>query len=152
MMTPRVVTALPKAMQCVGRRYVQFFNRRHERTGGLWEGRYRSAMLDDERYWLNCLRYVELNPVRAGLVDRPEGYRWSSYRTHALGVADALLTAHPLYLGLGGTPAERQHTWRGRCGGVESPEDLAETLRVLRGDRPSQYFPTLSRPVPGSDP
>jgi putative transposase len=72
MVTPATATALPRAMQAVGRRYVPYFNERYKRTGSLFEGRYRSLVIDEESYWVTCMRYVELNPVRAGLVDRPK--------------------------------------------------------------------------------
>lgn len=85
MATPATATGLPRAMQSLGRRYVRYFNDRYDRTGTLWEGRFRSALILNERYWLTCLRYVEMNPVRAGIVGAPESYRWSSYRAHAFG-------------------------------------------------------------------
>ena len=79
MVTPESPGALSRAMQSLGRRYVRYFNDRYERTGTLWEGRYRTAIITDERYWLTCMRYVEMNPVRAGLVASAESYKWSSY-------------------------------------------------------------------------
>lgn len=124
MLTPGTATALPRAMQCVSRRYVQFFNRRYERTGSLWQGRYRMSVIHDERYWLTCMRYVELNPVRAGLAKVPEDYRWSSYRIHAVGEPNALVTPHPLYLALGATADSRREAWRRTCGAAMTPEDL----------------------------
>jgi putative transposase len=122
MMTPQSQSALSLTLQGIGRRYVQFFNGRQQRTGGLFEGRYRAWMLDDERYFLTCMRYIELNPVRAGIVTVPDAYRWSSYRAHGLGAANDLLVAHPLYLGLGDTEAARQATWRTQCQVTPSEE------------------------------
>jgi putative transposase len=113
--TPSLASSLPDMMQDIGRTYVPQFNRRYERTGSLWEGRYRASPIGDEKYWLTCLRYVELNPVRAGLVASPELYEWSSYRAHAFGRQDPLLTPHPLYLAQGQTPAQRQQAWRAMC-------------------------------------
>src|SRR4029434_582656 len=114
--TPGSEKSMPKLMQALGRRYVPFFNRRYERTGALWESRYKPALLHDERYWLTCMRYVELNAVRAGIVCGPEQYRWSSYLHHALGAHDDVVTEHPLYLSLGTSFEGRQQAWREICG------------------------------------
>ena len=91
-------------MQSVGRRYVQYINRFYRRTGSLWEGRYKSSLVQAETHLLACLRYIELNPVRAGMVRDPSQYRWSSYRANGLGYPDPRLKAHPLYPSLGPTP------------------------------------------------
>jgi len=115
MVTPESVTSLPRTMQSLGRRYVRFFNTRHSRTGTLWEGRHRIARIYDERYWLASMRYIELNPVRAGLVKLPDEYDWSSYRSHAYGERDSLIEPHPVYEGLGATAARRQDAWRQLC-------------------------------------
>jgi len=119
-------------MQAVGRRYVQFFNRRYARTGGLWEGRYRIALVYDERYWLTCLRYIELNPVRAGIVASPDQYRWSSYLHHAFGKADQLITEHALYAALGSSPHARELAWREISGQHVSPDQLELMRRSIR--------------------
>ena len=115
MVTPQDVTGLPRTMRQVGIRYVKYFNRKYDRIGTLWNGRYRSLLITDERYWLTCLRYVELNPVRANMVVDPADYRWSSYRTHAFG-AETWRTPHPIYLALGAADAERQGAYRSLCG------------------------------------
>ena len=95
--TPRREHAVPRMMQSVGRRYVQYINKKNRRTGTLWEGRYRASLVEAEPYLLTCYRYIEMNPVRArGMVDTPEQYRWSSYHANALGHGDAWLTPHPL--------------------------------------------------------
>jgi putative transposase len=78
----------------------------------LWEGRYRAAPIDSEAYFLSCCRYIELNPVRAGMVGHPRDYSWSSYRAHALGRADTLVSDHPLYHALGRSGANRQDAYR----------------------------------------
>jgi putative transposase len=96
----------------LGRRYVQYVNRSYRRTGTLWDSRYKSSLIQAETYLLACQRYVELNPVRAAMVEDPAHYRWSSYRANALGQADALLTVHPVYLALGRGPKERQGAYR----------------------------------------
>ena len=109
-----------------------FFNCRYERTGPLWESRYKPALVHDERYWLTCMRYVELNPVRAGIVTAPEMYRWSSYLHHGLGTYDELLTEHPLYLGLGISPEARQQAWREMCGHQIPPNELGKLRQALK--------------------
>lgn len=106
--TPETRTGLPRMMQAVGRRYVQAFNQRHQRTGTLWEGRYRATAIQTERYLLACMAYIDLNPVRAGLVVKPEDYPWSSF-AHYRGLrSDKLLTPHPIWWQLGNTPFERE--------------------------------------------
>lgn len=111
-------------MQSLGRRYVRFFNDRYERTGTLWEGRHRIARIFDHRYWLACMRYIELNPVRAGLVSSPDQYAWSSYRAHALGTFDPVIDPHAVYEGLGLTPSRRQDAWRQLCDAPLKPAQL----------------------------
>jgi putative transposase len=92
LVTPTHQDSLPKTFQSLGRRYVQYFNATHDRTGTLWEGRYRATLIESEAYLLTCCRYIELNPVRAEMVRHPRDYRWSSYHYHAEGKSDPLLT------------------------------------------------------------
>jgi len=99
-------------MKALGQRYVQYVNRQYRRSGTLWEGRFRSCLVQQEDYLLCCQRYIELNPVRAGMVEHPAEYRWSSYRTNAQGEASSLLTPHLLYLQLGNDAEERQRNYR----------------------------------------
>ncbi|MEI7432114.1 MAG: transposase [Betaproteobacteria bacterium] len=99
-------------MKMLGQRYVQYFNRAYRRSGTLWEGRFRSCLLQEEGYLLECHRYIELNPVRAAMVEHPAMYRWSSYRANAQGEASLLLRPHSLYTLLGKTPEERQAAYR----------------------------------------
>jgi REP-associated tyrosine transposase len=112
LMTPQTESGIGKVMQSVGRRYVQYFNFTSGRTGTLWEGRYKATLIDTERYLLTCYRYIELNPVRAGLVAGPGEYPWSSYGANALGRFDPLVTWHSLYLGLGTEPKTRRAAYR----------------------------------------
>jgi putative transposase len=98
--TPEDEQSLPRTMQSVGRRYAQYFNRTYHRSGSLWEGRYKSGLVDSDRYLLACYRYIELNPVRADVVGRPEDYPYSSYHANALGKPDGLVTPHSIYLDL----------------------------------------------------
>lgn len=98
-------------MKMLNQRYGQYFNWRHGRTGSLWEGRYKSCLVQGERYLLICQRYIELNPVRAGIVVLPGQYCWSSYRSNAQGMHDDLLSPHSLYLMRGSDASERQKTY-----------------------------------------
>lgn len=107
LVTPTVVGAASAMMQALGRRYVGYFNTRYRRTGTLWEGRFKACLVDSDDYLLRCYRYVELNPVRARMVDDPGRYRWSSYACNAMGADDWLVTPHPSYLSLGATRKER---------------------------------------------
>jgi len=128
LVTPDNKDSVPRTMQVLGRRYVRHFNFSYRRTGTLWEGRYRAAPIDSEAYFLSCGRYIELNPVRAKLVARPLDYRWSSYRAHAHGKADPLLTSHAVYEGLGRNAAAREGAYRAL---FETPlaKDFVDALR-----------------------
>ena len=107
--TPGAVSAM---MHSLGRRYVRNFNKVHARTGTLFEGRFRSSLVDTDSYLFTCYRYIELNPVRGGLVADPGAYRWSSHRHNALGADNPLICEHAEYQGLGSTPAERRRAYR----------------------------------------
>lgn len=107
LITPDNKFGISKTMQSIGRRYVQYFNKSYSRTGTLWEGRFKAALIDSEQYALTCYRYIELNPVRAKMVDDPSDYRWSSYHKNAEGKPDQLVFPHELYQRLGRTQAER---------------------------------------------
>jgi putative transposase len=109
--TPSTKDAIPNAMQRIDAGYSRYFNRKHRRRGTIWGGRYKAKVIEDERYWLTVLRYIEQNPVAAGLVRRPDDYVWTSYRVHAHGVS-SWLSSHQVYDGLGGTPHERQEKYR----------------------------------------
>lgn len=106
--TPSTETGLALMMQKVGRFYVPWFNHKYERSGSLFEGRFRTSLIDTEHYFLACSRYIELNPVRAGLAPAPLDYPWSSYAHHAGVRADGLVTDHLLYWGMGNTPFQRE--------------------------------------------
>jgi len=127
--TPEFGDSISKVFQSVGRRYVQYFNHTYGRTGTLWEGRYRATVVDSERYLLTLMRYIELNPVRAGMVAHPRDYPWSSYRYHALGESGPnaeWLTTHDEYLRLGSHDEERQSAYRQLFRAAVSGEDLKE--------------------------
>jgi len=112
LMTPENVGGISHAMQRLGRRYVAYFNQAYRRSGTLWEGRFKACLIDSERYLLTCYRYIELNPVRAAMVDAPERYAWSSYHANACGTYDPLVDPHTEYLSLGSNPEERSETYR----------------------------------------
>lgn len=116
--TPSHAKALPKTMKAIDCGYTKYYNHKHGRMGTLWNARYRSKLIQDEGYWLTCLRYVELNPLRAHLVRTPAEYRWTSYRVHAFGAFNDWLVPHRVYLQLGETPSERQAAYRAICSGV----------------------------------
>jgi REP-associated tyrosine transposase len=110
--TPQQDGAVSLMMQAVGRRYVQYFNYQYQRSGTLWEGRYKSCLVQAERYLIEVYRYIELNPVRAKMVEDPSEYVWSSYQINALGKTSDLCTPHTEYLRLGATKDERMKNYR----------------------------------------
>ena len=110
--TPGKKDGIPLMMQSLGRRYVQYFNYTYRRTGTLWEGRYKSSLVQTERYFLQCQRYIELNPVRAGMVTDPSEYAWSSYRCNGMGIVSDLCTPHEEYMKLGRYGIQRLRTYR----------------------------------------
>ena len=134
LLTPPTAEALSRMMQSLGRRYVGWFNARHRRTGTLWEGRYRAGLIEGERHLLACMRYIEANPVRAGLCTEAAQWPWSS-AAHHLGLGrQALITEHRLYWSMGNTPFEREHAYREFMGqGVSAQERAQFTEAALRG-------------------
>jgi putative transposase len=109
--TPATADGPAHMMKTLGERYVRYVNRRYERTGSLWEGRYRSCLVQDS-YLLACHRYIELNPVRAKVVAHPYQYPWSSYRRNAHGGPDKMITPHPIYDALAQSPGARESAYR----------------------------------------
>jgi len=112
LITPEGDGGLSRMMQTIGRRYVRYLNARYQRTGTLWEGRFKSSLIESERYFLACSRYIELNPVRAQMVSDPSQYLWSSHRHNAHGETDQLITPHAVYHGLGSSPADRRAAYQ----------------------------------------
>jgi putative transposase len=112
LLTPMDAKAVPGLLISLGRRYVQYINRTYRRTGTLWDSRYKSSLVHADTYLLTCQRYIELNPVRAAMVNDPADYRWSSYRANGLGEPNPRLTPHALYDALGQREAERQAAYR----------------------------------------
>lgn len=130
LVTPQDVDGVSRLVQSVGRRYVRHINNRYQRTGTLWEGRFRSSIVGEESYFFACSRYIELNPVRAGIVTQPGEYRWSSYLSNVTGKLDPLLSPHPLYLALARTTEAR----RLRYSALFDTEIPAEDQVKLRND------------------
>lgn len=132
--TPQTADGLPKMMQAVGRSYVRYFNDSQKRSGTLWEGRYKSTLIQTERYLLACMVYIDLNPLRAGMVGAPQDYLWSSH-LHYLGARqDRLITPHPLYWELGNTPFAREAAYADLVqAGVNPVQQAALTEATLRG-------------------
>lgn len=112
LMTPGTAKAAGVLMKRLGQHYVQYINRTYSRSGTLWEGRFRSCLTQEEDYVLSCYRYIELNPVRAGMVNHPADYPWSSYRSNAQGEKSGVLAAHPLYTSLSMDETDRHSAYR----------------------------------------
>ena len=136
LVTPESETGIAKLMQAVGRRYVQYINRSYKRTGSFWEERYKFSLIQAETYLLTCMRYIELNPVRAGMVQDPGQYRWSSYRHNGLGQADSRITPHPLYLAIGQDAADRQAAYRAVFRSALDDEALSDIRLALSQGQP----------------
>ena len=132
LLTPTTLGAPARLMQSLGRRYVQYANRHYRRTGSLWEGRYKSSVVQAESYLLACMRYIELNPVRATMVVDPGDYRWSSYRANGLALPDARLTPHSIYLGLDAEPAFRRNAYRALFHPQLDAEAASEVRQALK--------------------
>ena len=126
LLTPQQSDSAALLMRRQGQRYAQYVNRTYQRSGTLWEGRYRSCIAQDERYVLACYRYIEMNPVRANMVEHPAEYPWSSYLVNAGGKLSDLVTLHKSYFHLGATAAERQFAYRALFDSGLSDETLAE--------------------------
>ena len=132
--TPSVADALPGLMQALGRRYVRYFNDRHHRTGTLWDGRYKSTLVQSESYLLTCMAYLDLNPVRAGMVAQAADYAWSSYGHYTGRRQDKLVTPHPLAWELGNTPFAREAAYATLVqGGLAQHQQVAITDSALYG-------------------
>ena len=128
LLTPTRENGVALLMKHLGQRYVQYVNRTYGRSGTLWEGRYRSCLTQSENYVLACYRYIELNPVRAGMVSRPDDYRWSSYSANGLGRADGFITPQEEYLRLAQHDGARREAYRG----LFNAQVNAETVKKIR--------------------
>lgn len=128
LVTPLHERSASELMKSTGERYVQFVNRRYGRAGTLWQGRYRSCLVQDEIYFMVCQRYIEMNPVRAGMVTNPALHKWSSHRAYAYGDANPVITPHSLIDGLGFNKTSRQIAYRSLFDQV-IPSGTVEHLR-----------------------
>jgi putative transposase len=135
LVTPSSSGAVSRMMQWLGRQYVGYINGRYRRTGTLWEGRYKSCLVDTERYLLTCYRYIELNPVRAAMVADPGDYVWSSYRANAQLLPDLVVMPHAEYLRLGADAAERCVAYRELFKEALSADHLAEIRAYVQQQR-----------------
>ena len=133
--TPNAPGALSRMMQAIGRRYVACFNARYHRTGTLWEGRFKAALVGSARYALACYRYVELNPVRAQMVASPGAYPWSSHGHNALGRHQVLITPHAAWRELGHTDEARRASYLALVNEQLRPEELDEIRRYTQQQR-----------------
>ena len=132
--TPETAEGIPQMMQSVGRRYVRYFNQRQARTGTLWEGRYRSTLIQAERHLLACMVYIDLNPVRAGIAETAADYPWSSHGHYVGRRSDKLVTPHPLWWQLGNTPFAREAAYLELVqSGLAPAQERALTDSALRG-------------------
>ena len=136
LITPRESDSISRIMQHVGRQYVRYINQSYKRSGTLWEGRHKSSLIDADTYLLSTYRYIELNPVTAGMTSSPEDYRWSSYRANAWGEADKLVTAHPLYLELAGSDDSRLRAYRELFATALSKTDVHTIRQTLNACYP----------------
>ncbi|GJL76405.1 MAG TPA: transposase [Nitrosomonas nitrosa] len=112
LVTPKTADSISLLFQSIGRHFVPYINKTYQRRGSLWEGRHKGNILESEDYFLICMRYIEMNPVRVAMVEHPAQYRWSSYAANALGVDNAIVRPHELYLALDKTPETRQAAYR----------------------------------------
>lgn len=133
--SPSSAGGIAKMMQAVGGGYVRCFNTRHHRTGTLWDGRYFSSLVGGDSYFWNCHRYIELNPVRAGMVGRPGDYRWSSHARNAHGRPDPLVSPHPAYMALGSSGDAAQRAYRQFFETMLPEETIEEIRRQLHRER-----------------
>jgi len=136
LLTPPKPEAVSQLVISLGRRYVQYINKTYRRTGTLWDSRYKSSLVQADEYLLLCQRYIELNPVRAAMVDDPAHYRWSSYRANGLGQPDALLTPHEVYLDLDGREPVRLAAYRVLFRSELDEEAIADIRLALNQGQP----------------
>ena len=136
LLTPERADSVARLFQNLGRHYVGHINKTYQRHGSLWEGRYKSNVIESQAYLLSCMRYIEMNPVRAGMVDHPAKYRWSSYAANALGTDNAILTAQPEYVALAQLPENRQSAYRGLFDKEADSDELALLRDALQTGTP----------------
>jgi putative transposase len=133
LLTPAAGDGLSQLMRHVDQRYVQFVNRTYRRTGTLWEGRFRSSLVQEQHYLLRCYRYIELNPVRAGMVKHPADYAWSSHRLNARAASSKFLTPHPTFVALGTTEQQRAAAYLALFRSVPAHDEVETIRNCLNG-------------------
>lgn len=133
LLTPHQAGACARLMKHLNQCYVQRLNKSNGRSGPLWEGRFHSGLVASDRYALTCYRYIELNPVRAGIVAHPGEYRWSSYRANAEDGFEPMLSPHPTYLSLSESPQARRSAYRGLFASDVPDSDAEEIRKATRG-------------------
>ena len=135
LITPKNKEQLAKFMQSMANRYVRYFNVKHQRTGTIWEGRFKSCLVDSEQYLFTLHKYIEMNPVKAGMVKDIADYEWSSYRHNALGQTDKLITEHQLYKNLGATAEVRSENYRNIFENLNITQQQSQiTEATMRGE------------------
>jgi putative transposase len=148
LVTPKRAARIPRLIMSVGRRYVQYINRSYKRTGTLWDSRYKSSLIHADSYMLTCMRYIELNPVRAGMVDDPAHYRWTSYRHNGLGQTDSRITEHALYQSLAATNKGRQSAYRQLFRSALDQDAIDDIRLALNQNQPlgtSRFYAKVER-------
>jgi putative transposase len=136
LMTPEQEDSISRLMQHLGRNYVLYINKYYRRTGTLWEGRHKASLVDADNYLLTSYRYIEMNPVAAGMVSTPDEYRWSSYRHHAFGTPNLLVIDHPIFDALGQAGDGRQHAYRDLFRSQLPDQDVHRMRECLDGNFP----------------
>jgi len=134
LLTPQEVDSASLMMKHLGQTYVQYINRTYRRSGTLWEGRFRSCLAQDDHYVMTCYRYIEMNPVRAGMVSHPASYPWSGYHHNARGHINSLITAHNDYVSLGSSDEQRMRVYRDMLNVVVSQEELEQVRKATNGN------------------
>ena len=154
LLTPYSKDSISKTIQYIGRNYVTYVNHVYGKSGSLWEGRHKGCIVSSDDYFLRCMRYIELNPVRAGMVDTPEMYPWSSHRLNITGCASELITPHQLFLDLGCTDQVRAQIYRKLFHSSFEVEQLKEIRSAVQTGTPlgnnrfrQQIEQTLQRKV-----
>jgi len=136
LVSPPNIPSISRLMRDVNQIFGQYLNRKNDRCGSVWQGRFKASLVDSKGYFLTCQRYIELNPVRAGMVIKPCRYPWSSYGTNGDGQPSTLITAHARYLELGSTPEDRQAIYRGLFGARISEEEISKIRTAIQRNRP----------------
>ena len=136
LVSPPDIPSISRLMRDVNQIFGQHVNRKNDRCGSVWQGRFKASLVDSKGYFLTCQRYIELNPVRAGMVVKPGAYAWSSYATNGEGRPSALVAAHRQYLDLGSTAESRQATYRGLFGVPISEEEISKIRTAIQRSRP----------------